>query len=519
MSSSPNSLAEYVESARQRIAGLQGPRDSSWRELVERQLGDAYARGDRAGLSRVVQLLVHLLESQGRFDDALQEVEAALNTATDEPAVTASLLALKAALVVGRGDGVAATKVADLATELAPAIPEITEQLKTLTLCETVRLQTFRVVPDEIDSLLGRLVGATRWQDQLFLLSWLVPALAALGKPAAAAPHIRAMSAVSRARSALFRMADVAAFQSWRASIAGPGSSPLTLKRELRSNSLADWRVRCLELGRLLNRRDWGPVPRALAGLELTRRRIGGDAGDSRAWEHLVAVSMHAAGSGPLPAPPLSPVTLGNLGSSVATAHAAALGGTSAEANAWCDWVVRTRRLGVESSLEHPVSLRRLQGLLALRGGQPTAARRFLDDAATWCIGAGMTFEAAVARAQALELKQKLFASAARDGSLDPEAASASASLAELGVDPVPHRYAVLSAWDAGNNRTRASILTARECDILQHLARGLSYREVGDVLGIAEVTVKTNAHRIYDKLGVHRRLDALREARRLGLL
>jgi LuxR family maltose regulon positive regulatory protein len=61
--------------------------------------------------------------------------------------------------------------------------------------------------------------------------------------------------------------------------------------------------------------------------------------------------------------------------------------------------------------------------------------------------------------------------------------------------------------------------LTAREEAVLRLLPTGLSAREIGDELGISRDTVKTHTKRIYQKLGVSSRREAVARGRDLGLL
>ena len=61
--------------------------------------------------------------------------------------------------------------------------------------------------------------------------------------------------------------------------------------------------------------------------------------------------------------------------------------------------------------------------------------------------------------------------------------------------------------------------ITPRELDILDQIAAGKSTREIAQALFVSENTVKTHASRLYDKLGVKRRTQAVQEARHLGLL
>jgi DNA-binding CsgD family transcriptional regulator len=61
--------------------------------------------------------------------------------------------------------------------------------------------------------------------------------------------------------------------------------------------------------------------------------------------------------------------------------------------------------------------------------------------------------------------------------------------------------------------------LTARECEILALLASGQSNKEMARVLGISPNTVKTHVARVYEKLEVQRRIQAIEKARWLELI
>jgi len=61
--------------------------------------------------------------------------------------------------------------------------------------------------------------------------------------------------------------------------------------------------------------------------------------------------------------------------------------------------------------------------------------------------------------------------------------------------------------------------LTARESEILNAISRGFSYAETAQMLGISVGTVHTFLKRIYRKLAVHSKTEAVFEASRLGLI
>jgi len=61
--------------------------------------------------------------------------------------------------------------------------------------------------------------------------------------------------------------------------------------------------------------------------------------------------------------------------------------------------------------------------------------------------------------------------------------------------------------------------LTERETDVLIHISKGLNYQEIAGVLNISYHTVSTHIKRIYRKLHVSSRSEAVYEAEQLGLI
>lgn len=68
-------------------------------------------------------------------------------------------------------------------------------------------------------------------------------------------------------------------------------------------------------------------------------------------------------------------------------------------------------------------------------------------------------------------------------------------------------------------DRLRALAITPRELEILGLLAQGLSTREMAAGLFVSENTVKTHTARLFDKLGVNRRIKAVEAGRTFGLI
>jgi DNA-binding CsgD family transcriptional regulator len=63
------------------------------------------------------------------------------------------------------------------------------------------------------------------------------------------------------------------------------------------------------------------------------------------------------------------------------------------------------------------------------------------------------------------------------------------------------------------------SPLSEREVEILRLVAKGLPFDLVGETLNISPHTVVTHVKRIYRKLAVHSRGEAVYEAGQMGLL
>lgn len=67
--------------------------------------------------------------------------------------------------------------------------------------------------------------------------------------------------------------------------------------------------------------------------------------------------------------------------------------------------------------------------------------------------------------------------------------------------------------------RPPQSELSARELEVLRQIARGLSNREIGSELGIAEATVKWHVNIILSRLGVSDRTEAIVAALQRGIM
>ena len=145
---------------------------------------------------------------------------------------------------------------------------------------------------------------------------------------------------------------------------------------------------------------------------------------------------------------------------------------------------------------------------------------------------AGEQLERAVALARrgasVVELAAALLAQAdAARAAGEAELAGAARAEARALVDaaPDPGRLAANVALGLPRRAPRSSLVAApeelsgRELAVLRLLPTELSQREIGDALYVSLNTVKSHTRRIFAKLGVSGRDDAVRRARDLGLL
>ena len=62
-------------------------------------------------------------------------------------------------------------------------------------------------------------------------------------------------------------------------------------------------------------------------------------------------------------------------------------------------------------------------------------------------------------------------------------------------------------------SKVSVEVLSQRENEVLQHLAKGLLYKEIAEKLSISTSTVRQHIHKIYEKLHVQNRTEALNRA------
>ena len=71
----------------------------------------------------------------------------------------------------------------------------------------------------------------------------------------------------------------------------------------------------------------------------------------------------------------------------------------------------------------------------------------------------------------------------------------------------------------AEKNTPPSTLLSAREREVLDYITRGFTTHEIARLMQLSHFTVRTFVRRIYDKLKVSSKTEAIYEARTLGLL
>jgi NarL family two-component system response regulator LiaR len=84
---------------------------------------------------------------------------------------------------------------------------------------------------------------------------------------------------------------------------------------------------------------------------------------------------------------------------------------------------------------------------------------------------------------------------------------------------PVTGTQAPVADFSRDEDQVAALGVTPRELEILGLLAEGLSNREIAERLYVSENTVKTHASRLFEKLEVRRRTQAVQRGQQLRLI
>jgi DNA-binding CsgD family transcriptional regulator len=79
---------------------------------------------------------------------------------------------------------------------------------------------------------------------------------------------------------------------------------------------------------------------------------------------------------------------------------------------------------------------------------------------------------------------------------------------------PVPHEDFI-----ADEKWLRMSGISSRELEVLELISKGLSNQEIADKLFVSANTIKSHTARLFEKLEVNRRVQAIEKGRRMGII
>ena len=88
-----------------------------------------------------------------------------------------------------------------------------------------------------------------------------------------------------------------------------------------------------------------------------------------------------------------------------------------------------------------------------------------------------------------------------------------------LGAFPLDESEQATAAKSQVDQSELIEPLSNREIEVLQLIAKGLTNQEIASKLYLSLNTIKTHTRRIYAKLGIHTRTQAVARGRALGLI
>jgi DNA-binding NarL/FixJ family response regulator len=146
-------------------------------------------------------------------------------------------------------------------------------------------------------------------------------------------------------------------------------------------------------------------------------------------------------------------------------------------------------------------------------------------DAVSALIAAGLIEDAAAREAVAALAAAGLITDAADRSAADAVATMVAAD--QVTTDSLAQSLATISAADEvaaeasgeAAAKLRAASMTRSEAQVLRYLPQPIPFAVIADQLGISRSAAKERAERLYQRLGVHSRAEAVSRARALGLL
>ncbi len=487
-----------------------------WRPIYRSGLIEAFRTERLDEAAGLAVFAAASLEAQGYYEDAVAEIEFALSQSAMSADVTIKLLSTLGSLQAIRGDTIASdTIAAALALRHNVGIPDAVLEAETqAALVECVFLasncvEVAREVADRAQS--DGHASLARGLD-----IWAVPAMVALGHRRRAVPWVNSLAAHAEAGGSAFRLADAAALDFGLRSVSDLGlPDPEPFLRAQRNN-MAAWRAQITVLHNAVRRGDREGAEAAARELEALSRRL--NPGHAEGLPRLMEVARVGAEDVAGTLAPPAEVTLVNLPSVLAAMEVVATRGVQEQAVQWARWAADRLPQHVRTSIEWPASRDRVQALLLVRIGNERAGIAMMERAARWTRNAGYAIEAALCDVQ-LSVLLGLGPTASPERRWSSMRRAGRTALREAGVDPGPYELSTTEALAWGRAADAEPKLSPREVEVLGLLAEGLTYKQVGEQLGIEWRTVQVHARRVYEKLGVSGKMRAARKATELGII
>ncbi len=507
-----HSLVDRVREQFRRAGALSS---AEWRAIYEQALAEAYGAQRPDQVAELAMLAAVRLDAEGRFPEAVAQLDFGLGMAGDVPDTVMHLLCVKAAYEAISGDpGGARQSLQGAAALLCPASSaraDVEYKIYSATvaclLLEDADLDLF-VEPIRLAERSGY-----EWLAS-GLKSWFVPWLVARGDQLRARPWAQSLRVQAEQSGSQWRLDDARAFDSALQSI---NDCPSGGHARLASrNYLTRWRELLLAIRRAVVGAHWEEARELVGHLRSVEAGANRDATNAESFSALIdGYRQESVADCPHPPPAL---TLMSLPSALAGAEAVAIAGTQAEAVRWEQWLRSALPRHVRSTMEWPVSADRVRGLLQIRNGDRRGGVTSLRRSIRWSDAAGYNLEAALARVQLSEILALAGTARSEREAILLRRAGREA-LSARAIDPLPHSYAAVRSVALERAAGHGRNLTPREVEVLTHLSEGLSYRETADLLGVGWRTVQTHAYRLYDKLGVSGKVAAMSKAREEGII
>jgi DNA-binding CsgD family transcriptional regulator len=497
--------SESIAAVRLRLRALGPGNSQAWVRQCDAEIQSAELQGDGDRVAELCLLAASGLEAGGRLEEALARIEFGLR-ATTNPAQQAQLWLMRAYIEAVAGRLTAARSSMRRAEHVHGRPLDSPARIEFATyrsIVGSIALEAPSVEAAQ-QAVAGAQGAGFDWLAS-GLVVWLVPWLAARGLAPAATSWVDWLQAESGMMQHGQRAEDAAAFGFAVASTgaAGAGRAPRL------ANTYAVWRVALAQLRRALLRGESLRAQRLVHTLE-TRVR-GMNPGFRDGHGAFRALLEAAAGVDLTSVPAPRAATLVTLPAWLAGAEAAALGGTRSEAARWRALIDHSLPSWLVTSLEWPAGLPRIRALLALREGEVRTAAALFEAA----VEEAARRRAPLEQALAVRQWQEVASSGLVSGGPDHSALVAAREvLGAARVPALPHAHAAARALISGASRAGDTRLTARELQVLAGLEADRSYREIAAELGVGWRTVQTHAYRIYRKLEVSGRRDAVEAAR-----